>query len=137
MISKVFTDTNIIIDFLEQREFDLELLNQLFYLAESGSLELYVSESVITNALYISKLPDQTLRLLNFINVICIEKNVIQTALGSTFIDKEDAILYHGAFKNGMNCFLTRNKKHFDKYIKKELPLYTVKEFFKIFYNDN
>lgn len=137
MASKVFTDTNIIIDFLEQRQYDLVLLNNLFYLAESRNFDLYVSESVITNALYISKLPDQTLRLLNFLNVICIERNTIKTALGSKFIDKEDAILYHGAFENGMNCFLTRNKKHFDKYKKKELPLYNVKDFFEIFYAAN
>ena len=62
MLSKVFADTNIIIDFLEQRPYDLELVNKLFYLAESRDLDLCVSESVITNAIYISRLPDQTMR---------------------------------------------------------------------------
>ena len=135
MASKVFADTNIIIDFLEQRPFDLEFVNKLFYLAESGELDIYVSESVITNALYISKLNDQTSRLLNILNIICIGKNTIKAALESTFSDKEDAILYHGSFENGMHCFLTRNRKHFEKNKINELPVYTVREFFETFYN--
>ena len=54
MATKIFTDTNIIIDLIEQRLFELDLIHQMIFLAESGEIEIYISESVITNALYVT-----------------------------------------------------------------------------------
>ena len=72
---KIFTDTNIVIDFLEQRPFELNFVNRIFELAENNEITVFVSESVITNALYLTELNQQIDRLLTIIGIICIDTN--------------------------------------------------------------
>lgn len=128
MVPKIFLDTNIIIDFLEQRAFDLNSTNQLFTLIENNDIQAFVSESVITNTIYITNPADHIRLLLNIIDVICIKKDTIKMAIKSNFKDKEDGILYHGALDNKIDYFITRNKKDFIKYALKQLPVLTPKE---------
>ena len=66
MAVKIFTDTNIIIDLIQQRPFELAILHQLVALAESGEIEIYISESVVTNALYVTRLEKHIEILLGF-----------------------------------------------------------------------
>ena len=125
---KVFADTNIIIDFIEQRPFDIGNVNSLFESAENKVLSVLISESVITNALYVTGLNAQITQLLNIVNVICIDEDTLRNAMNSSFKDKEDGILYYGAFKSKADYFLTRNKKDFYNYSLKQLPVVTPKE---------
>jgi predicted nucleic acid-binding protein len=128
MAPKVFIDTNIIIDFLDQRNFDLSSTNQLFTLVEENNIYGFISESVITNTINITGFEERILRLLNIIDVICIETNIIKNAMKSGFKDKEDGILYYGALEKNADYFITRNKKEFIKYSLKQLPVLTPKE---------
>ncbi|HEY8689698.1 MAG TPA: PIN domain-containing protein [Chitinophagaceae bacterium] len=128
MVPKIFLDTNIVIDFLEQRLFDIDYTNQIFTLAEGNDVIACVSETVITNAIYVTGLEDQVLRLLNNINVLCIDSHNIKNAMKSSFKDKEDSILYYGALDNKMDYFITRNKKDFAKHSLKQLPVLSPKE---------
>jgi len=133
MATKVFTDTSIIIDLLQQRPFDVDLVLNLVSLAENGSIDLYISESVITNTLYITKLNTHIERLLSFSKVICINEDSIITALHSGFTDKEDAILYFGALNKKLDYFITRNPKDFTKHSLFQLPVVSIKQFFKLY----
>ncbi len=128
MAPKIFIDTNIIIDFLEQRSFELNATNTLFKLIEENYISGFISESVVTTALYITGFENRILRLLGIIQIICIENDAIENALKSNFKDKEDAILYHGALDKKIDYFITRNKKDFVKFSLKQLPLLTPKE---------
>ena len=92
MPRKVFADTNIVIDFIEQRPHDISSVNKIFKAAEENKIELFVSESVLVNALYISELEQQIYYVLPLVNFISISKNAFQKALSSSFKDKEDAI---------------------------------------------
>ncbi len=132
MAVKIFADTNIVIDFLAQRPFDLEELIQLFEMAEEHKIEIYISETVVTNSIYIIKDTLQVLRLLKITQVIFITKNSIAEALESNFKDKEDAILYHGALAAGLNYFLTRDPKDFIKFSTSKLPVIGVKKLLRL-----
>ena len=132
MAVKIFTDTNIIIDLIQQRPFELAILHQLVALAESGEIEIYISESVVTNALYVTRLEKHIEKVLGFSKTICISEEIIIKALNSSFKDKEDAILYFGAMKAGINYFITRNSKDFLKHSQAQLPVVSIKQFFKL-----
>ena len=129
MAIKVFADTNIIIDLIEQRDFDLDSIHQIVKLSESGEIDIFISESVITNALYITKLQGHIEKVLEFATVICIGNDIIKIALDSSFKDKEDAILYYGAMNAGLDYFVTRNEVDFKKHVSKQLPVISVKNF--------
>jgi len=64
MALKLFIDTNILIDFIEQRPFDIKNTNRLFLMAQNHETELYTSESVITTAFYITRLAEQIEKVL-------------------------------------------------------------------------
>jgi predicted nucleic acid-binding protein len=128
MALKIFTDTNIVIDFLEQRPFELNYVNRIFELAENNEITVFVSESVITNALYLTELNQQIGRLLTIIGIICIDTNSFKNAMKSSFKDKEDGILYYGALHQKIDYFVTRNKKDFLKHSLQQLPVMGAKE---------
>jgi predicted nucleic acid-binding protein len=129
MAIKIFIDTNILIDFIEQRPFDIEKTNSLFLLAQNHEIELHTSESVITTAFYVTRLAEQIEKVLYLLSIIYIPAPVLQTAFNSSFKDKEDAILYYGAMNAGMNYFITRNEVDFKKHLSKQLPVISVKHF--------
>ena len=129
MSPKIFIDTNIIIDFLDQRPFDLDTTNLLFKLVEENDITGFVSETVITHAMYITGFEERILRLLNIINIVCIETDIIKNAIKSNFKDKEHGILYYGALDKKIDFFITRNKKAFNKYSLQQLPVLSPKEF--------
>ncbi len=127
MAYKIFLDTNILIDFIEQRSFDKEAVNELFKMAEKNDIEIFISESVITTALYVTKNTAQIERVLKIASVICIKETEIRTALSSNFKDKEDAILYYGSLHSKVDFFITRNEKKFAKNSFAQLPVMNAK----------
>jgi predicted nucleic acid-binding protein len=131
MAKTLFLDTNIIIDFIEQRPFEKEEIIELFKLAERSEIEVCISESVITTTLYVTKNAAQLNRVLKIATVICIKAADIKIALTSDFSDKEDAILYYGAVHAEIDFFITRNEKDFIKNALPQLPVLSPKKFLK------
>jgi hypothetical protein len=130
MAPKIFADTNIIIDFIEQRPYQITYTNPIFIAAENNLIEMYVSESVLINIWYITSLTKQIIRLLPLIQLIPGNVKTIRKAFESSFSDKEDAVsdkedavLYYSALDHGMNYFLTHNEKHFKKHVHSDLPV--------------
>lgn len=129
MAIKVFADTNIVIDLIENRDFEREAVQNIFNMAEQEEIQVYVSETVITNSLYITGLAEQLNRLLKIVKVCCIKKSAMQAALNGNIKDKEDAILYFGAIENDMDYFVSRNVKDFKPFTQKQLPVVTARQF--------
>lgn len=129
MVLKIFADTNVLIDFIEQRPFDIENTNRLFLLAQNHEIEIYISESVITTAYYISRQAEQIEKALYLLKSICTPAGVMQSAFNSSFKDKEDAILYYGAMHARLDYFITRDGSDFKKHLSKQLPVVSVKHF--------
>ncbi len=118
MAYKIFLDTNIIIDLLIERQHELDSINEIISSAEDGILDLYISESVITNSFYILRKEKRidTLSVFremgNVINIIPFVKDILYFPI-EKYKDSEDGILYFMAVKAKMDFFITRNVKDF------------------------
>lgn len=128
---KAFVDTNIVIDLIENRDFERSSIATLFSKAENKEIDLFVSETVIVNSLYITNLSEQLLLLLKIVDVIFINTTALNLGLSGNYKDKEDAILYFGALQNKLDYFITRNKKDFASFALPNMPVLSAKEFLK------
>ena len=139
MATKLFLDTNIILDLLDrERPFSKES-EVLFKFIEDGSLLAYFSESVITTTDYVlikkftiaqrvSILAD----MLNLITIIECTNSIVQNALLKSETDVEDAILYELALTEKLDYFITNDKQALKKMATKKLPIITTKDFLQL-----
>lgn len=140
MVNKLFLDTNIILDYTLERKGELKEIESLFELAENEKIELYISESVITTALYFlqkNKLDALAIvrELSTCVNFIPFKKDVLFFSL-EQYKDIEAGLLYFTAAKANMNYFITRNIKDF-AFALPSLPVLTPLKFLReIYFND-
>ncbi len=141
MAYRVFLDTNIIVDLLMERKYELDAIYTIFKLAEQGEIDLYVSESVITTTFYVLR-KDRKIDTLSIFREICKTVNVVPFAKDILYYplekykDAEDGILYFLASKAKMNYFITRNVKDFT-FLFPSLPVKSPTNFLKeIYLND-
>lgn len=138
---KIFLDTNIIIDLLMERNFELDAINEIINLSGNGLLDIYISESVITTTFYILRKEKRIDTLSAFrelcktMNVIPFTKDILYFSV-EKYSDKEDGILYFLASKAKMDYFITRNVKDFT-FLFPSLPVMSPTNFLKeIYLND-
>lgn len=132
-MTHLFLDTNVMIDFLGERETFYEEIAKIIVLAEKQEIKITASSLSFVNTFYVlSKVFDQ--KILNEIlikfRIVCNVSNVdeinIDKSLFSDFSDFEDAVQYHSAFHHNCDIFITRNKKDFKN---SDIPLMTPIEF--------
>ncbi len=141
MAYKIFLDTNIILDLLMERTFELNSIDEIIKLAGKEIINLYISESVITTTFYILRKEKRIDTLSAFremcktMNVISFSKDTLYHPL-EKYKDIEDGILYFSASKAKMDFFITRNVKDF-VYTYPSLPVMSPSTFIKeIYFND-
>ena len=116
-----FLDTNILHDFLTNRQPFGILALEIFKQKVSAKWNLHVSDNSITTTYFIlkrhlgNKLAKQKVKeLLQLIDVIPVSKTELSFAIDSKFNDFEDAVQYATAMKHGdIDAIITRNKKDF------------------------
>lgn len=120
MMQKLFLDTNIILDFLGERENFYEPSAKLMTLADKKQIEIFTTTTSITNAFYIlSKFEGQKtawekVRKFKLICGISVaDDEVVEKALNSDFKDLEDALQYFSAVATNCEIIITRNEKDF------------------------
>jgi predicted nucleic acid-binding protein len=138
---KIFLDTNIIVDLLMERHYELDAINEMFILAGKEKVSLYISESIIATTFYILRKEKRIDPLAAFremcktMNVIPFSKDILYYSL-EKYEDKEDGLLYMLAHKAKMNYFITRNVKDFSFQFP-SLPVISPTNFVKeIYLND-
>lgn len=122
-MKQVFMDTNIVIDFLANRQPFAMDAARLFDLAVSGKARIFIAAVSYNNIYYILRqsLPaNTTLRLLeelaDMTEITDVTAAVIRQSLKTDFKDYEDAIQYHCALSiPGLDFIVTRNTKDFKK----------------------
>lgn len=137
-MTKVFLDTNIVIDLLSKREPFYNAAAGLFSLADKKKINLSVSSLSLATASYIllrklsTKEVKQVLRKLRLIvTTIPLDDKVVGLALNDdTFDDFEDGLQYFSAIEGEQDIIITRNLKDFknsvlptmsaDQYIRKD-----------------
>lgn len=133
-MTKLFVDTNIILDLLAKREGFYTDAAELFSLADKKQVRLAVSALSFANTDYVlSRLSSprtsrETLRKFKvLVEVWGLDDKLTELALSDQrFTDFEDGLQYYSALENKADIIITRNKKDF-KFSK--IPVLTAKEF--------
>lgn len=131
MSKKVFLDTNILMEYLANREqvADVKLILKAAF---QGKLEACISAGCLYTLIYLLGLylkskgihePEKTLQIkdslstmLEYIDIVDISKEYVNNAISATdFKDLEDSCQYQCAIENDCNILLTINIKHFNK----------------------
>ncbi|WP_312822467.1 putative toxin-antitoxin system toxin component, PIN family [Epilithonimonas sp.] len=132
-MKKVFLDTNIIIDFLGEREGFYESSAKIMTLADKKKIQVYTSPSSISNVFYVlakyenSKIALEKIRKFKLLcSMSVMDDEVVEKAIHSDFKDFEDAMQYFSALASNCNVIITRNEKDFKNAL---IPVMNAEEF--------
>ncbi len=120
-MDKLFIDSDIILDLIQEREHYAEAL-QLFSLIEENKVRGYVSPLIFANLYYILRKQETSgfalqvlTRLKALLHVLTINEKIIELALSSGFKDFEDAIQFYSALEENLDYLITRNREDYKK----------------------
>ena len=132
-MTKLFLDTNVMMDLLGERVPHYDSIAKIATLADKGIVKMVVTSfSYPTVYFLLSKFESsekvkEKLRKFKIISEISdLNEKVIEKGLASDFEDFEDALQYYCALKANCNILITRNVKDFKL---SEIPVMTGEEF--------
>jgi predicted nucleic acid-binding protein len=133
MISKLFIDTNVMMDLLGERAPHYDTAAKIATLADKGKVKIVVSAFSYPTVYYLltkfetSEKVKEKLRKFKIISEISdLDEIVIEKGLASNFSDFEDALQYNCALKADCDILITRNAKDFKG---SSIPVMTGEEF--------
>ena len=137
-MTDLFIDTDVIIDFITDRQPFSREAAQVFTLIDKKKLKGYTSALCYSNLYYIltkyashKKVIGMLNELSELLSILKVDDNIIKASLTSDFKDFEDAIQYYTAQENKrIDVIITRNIKD---YKKSSLPVMTPETFMKTF----
>ena len=117
---RIFLDTNVLLDYLLEREpFYYDAL-KLWAACEEGTVEGYVSALTVNNVHYIAhRLKSETTAMiavrgiLSVFNVVPLDKELMKLAADFHDRDYEDDIQLQSAIRSGCTHLFTRDPTHF------------------------
>ena len=139
MKTSIFIDTDVVLDFLIDREPFSSFASIIFTHSEEDKIRAYISPLTISNSYYIlrklashNKVIASLQKLLLVTNITSISKKDVDLALNSKFKDLEDALQHYSAISHAkMDVILTRNLKD---YKNSEIPVMTPEDYIKTDY---
>lgn len=118
---RVFLDTNILLDYLGQRQDFYDDALEIFKMGVTDKIEILVSDLSFANIKYITRktIPsdvfyDVMSTLMNIVTVVPIGKKAVAEALRIRAKDFEDSLQYFSALFADAEYLITRNIKDFD-----------------------
>ncbi len=133
----LFLDTDVIIDFLHNREpFSIQAA-RLFEMSAKGKIKIYLAAASFNNVYYILRRSIGHKAVMNLlqdlsemVTILDVTGEVIIDSIKSGYNDFEDAIQYHTAISNKkIEAIVTRNVKDFKK---SSLSIFTPEEALKL-----
>ena len=119
-MQKLFLDTNIVVDFLGEREEVYQSAARVMTLADQKKIKIFTTSNTISTSYYLlSKYesPKAALEKIRKFKVLCsvsaMSDEVIDKVIASDFKDFEDAIQYFSAIATHCDLIITRNGKDF------------------------
>jgi len=120
-MDRVLIDTDIVLDFLFDREPFSGNASKILSLCESKEVIGFVTPVIISNVYYLlrkiakhEKVIEKLTLLISLLEVLIIDKKVIIEALSSDFKDFEDALQNYSAEQNDeIDVIITRNIKDY------------------------
>jgi predicted nucleic acid-binding protein len=140
-MTKVFVDTNIILDHALDRAFADEA-GKIFAMSEEGEIYCYISPGALYTLAYVLEkaiknidiVKEKLLLYLTFLTPVSnLPVNFEQALNDKAFDDIEDAFQYYTALQAGCNFFVTVNVKDFKKGEINELPVFKPDDYLRRF----
>ena len=131
-MTRLFLDTNIVVDLLEGREPFCYDAAQLFTMAHDKRVELLVSPMTFSTASFLlRKHGSEGVRILlsnlrQLVSVTISDERTVDDSIASQFKDFEDAMQYYTALNAKAEIIITRNGKDFTA---SKLPVMTATEY--------
>ena len=133
---KVLVDTNVLLDFLLEREPFKKDAEELFAAIDSGQIIGYVTATTLTDIFYIARKHTRSLELareavfsiLEIMTISPVNRNVLEAAFASGLTDFEDAVQIYSAIAQNLDAIITRDAKGF---VSSTIPIYSVRELLK------
>ena len=130
---RVLFDTNIVLDFLLERELFLPEALALFTAHDQKKIDAFVSAITPVNIFYIirkeaglQKAVEAVAAILDTLDVCIINKKILQDAAQLPVADYEDAVQIASAQLQGLEAIITRDLKD---YKNSPLPVYSPSDF--------
>lgn len=119
-MQKIFLDTNIVVDFLGEREGFYEPAARVLTLADQKKVKVFTSPNTISTSYYLlskyqnSKIAMEKIRKFRVLcSVSIMNDEIIDKAISSDFKDFEDSMQYFSAVATGCDLIITRNERDF------------------------
>lgn len=132
-MSRIFLDTNVLLDLLGERVPFFDSIAKVATLADQKKLTLIVSPLSFITIEYVLAKYEKTESVLNKLRkfkIICevceVDEETIDKALNSSFKDFEDAVQYFTALQSNCSIIITRNGKDFKH---STIPIMTAEEY--------
>jgi len=130
---KVLVDTNILLDFLLQREPFFQDAELLFQALDSGQVVGYVTATTLTDIFYVARRHTKNIELARqavaktlTVMVVCpVNRAILESAFASGLADFEDAIQIACAVSQRVEAILTRDKQGF---VSSSVPVLSIRE---------
>ncbi|MEI2578605.1 type II toxin-antitoxin system VapC family toxin [Scytonema sp. PRP1] len=124
---RILIDTNVVLDFLQEREPFVEDAAKLFEKIDAGEIEGFIAATTITNIYYIVRkavgivaAQDAITQILTDLYICPVDRSVIEQAISLNFRDFEDAVQYACAIAHGLDVIVTRDVSGF---VSGEIPV--------------
>jgi len=132
-MKNVFLDTNILIDFYDNRPGAFEA-GLILRAANAGEITVYASLLTFANLAYVvrhnhtrDEVYDALDKFERLVNTLPMDRNQLRAAINNPCKDFEDMLQYQCALAGGCDVIITNNIKDFEEY--SQLPLYTAAEY--------
>lgn len=137
-MKKIFIDTNIFIDYIENREY-ADYAQEMFNIAAKGGIDLYASVLTFANMAYVIRKGHTQEEVVNIlkhfeqrVEVLAMDKRQLQKSMAGKARDFEDMLQYQCAMAGKCEALVTNNKKDFKEFC--EIPLLSSREFLLQYY---
>lgn len=118
---RVLIDTNIALDFLLQREQFFQDAELLFDAIDAGQVIGYVTATTLTDIFYIARRRTRSVEqarqtiteILSVMEICPVSRVVLESALGLSLVDFEDAVQVACAVAQGLDAIATRDRQDF------------------------
>jgi predicted nucleic acid-binding protein len=132
-MSRLFLDTNVLLDLLGERKPFFDSIAKLATLADQKKITIVASPLSFTTVDYVLnkfETSQSVLSKLRKFKIICevcgVNEEIIEKGLNSTFKDFEDAVQYYTALQSNCSIIITRNGKDFKN---ATIPIMTAAEY--------
>ena len=133
-MKKVLIDLNIILDFLNKRNFHEEAANIINMCVEKKLYGFIAAHEITTLSYFLlkekkdkNKAADIISALLDMFNIIPIDEKILREALFSPVKDYEDAVIEVSSVKNSIDYIISRNSGDFKS---ARVQVFTPEQFF-------